>query len=71
MKLPSLIHITLEDIATGFDNGHFTSVHLVKAYIARIDEVNEQFKAILEINKDALSIAKDLDDERKRSGRRG
>jgi len=71
MKLPDLMHITLEDIATGFDNDHFTSVHLVKAYTARINEVNEQFKAVIEINKDALSIAKDLDDERKRSGRRG
>ena len=71
MKLPDLMHITLEDIAIGFDNDDFASVHLVKAYIARIHEVNEQFKAVIEINKDALSIAKDLDDERKRSGRRG
>ena len=44
---------------------------LVKTYIARIEEVNEEFSAVLEINSDAVSIAKELDDERNRSGRRG
>jgi amidase len=71
MKLPLLMNITLDDIAHGFDDDHFTSVHLVKAYIARINEVNDEFHAVLEINKDALKIAQGLDEERKRCGRRG
>ncbi|KAF7595670.1 hypothetical protein BBP40_005114 [Aspergillus hancockii] len=49
----------------------FTSVELVQAYIARINEVNSTLRPVLEINPDALSIAQALDEERKRGVYRG
>jgi amidase len=66
-----LIDITLEEIASGLDTRKFTAVDLTIAYIARIEEVNDIFHAVLEVNKDAISIAKALDWELKISGRRG
>lgn len=69
--LPSLLNITLDEIASGLDTRKFTAVDLTKAYIARIQEVNHVFHAVLEINKDALSIAEALDEEFETSGRRG
>ncbi|KAF2762059.1 glutamyl-tRNA amidotransferase subunit A [Pseudovirgaria hyperparasitica] len=50
--------------------GLFTSVELVKAYLARIEEASE-FKAVLQINPDVLDVAESLDQERTRSGSRG
>ncbi|KAI1368528.1 glutamyl-tRNA amidotransferase subunit A [Xylaria arbuscula] len=68
---PLLATITLDDIASGLDENRFTSVDLVRAYIARINEVNRDVNAVLEINPDAITAAQDLDDERRRQGRRG
>jgi Asp-tRNA(Asn)/Glu-tRNA(Gln) amidotransferase A subunit family amidase len=42
-------------------------VDLVKAYLARIDEASE-FKAVLQVNPEALIAAQHLDEERLRSG---
>lgn len=42
----------------------------MRAYLARIEEVSD-FKAVLQVNPDALTAAQQLDDERVRSGRRG
>ncbi|KAH8888022.1 amidase [Thozetella sp. PMI_491] len=63
---PSLINATIQDLATGLESGLFTSVDLVKAYIARIGEVNGALHAVTEINPDALAIAAELDDLRSR-----
>jgi amidase len=46
-------------------------VDIVKAYIARIEESNEEFRAVIEINRDAIRAAELLDEERHRSGSRG
>lgn len=64
-QLPSLIDADLEDLATGLENGHFTSVDLVNAYVARIKEVNGTLHAVTELNPDALDIAASLDAMRK------
>ncbi|THV86506.1 amidase [Aureobasidium pullulans] len=58
---PSLINVTTEDLATGLEAGRFTSVDLVKAYSARIMEVNSTLHMVTEINPDALAIAAELD----------
>ncbi|KAK0110115.1 hypothetical protein ONS95_002770 [Cadophora gregata] len=68
--LPSLLTITIEQASEGLAAGRFTSADLVKAYIARIEEASH-FKAVLEVNPDALSAAKTLDEERSRSGSMG
>ncbi|KAJ4297309.1 hypothetical protein N0V88_004227 [Collariella sp. IMI 366227] len=51
--------------------GQFTSVDLVNAYIARINEVNSTLRVVTQINPDALSIAADLDVERAEGKNRG
>lgn len=67
----SMLNLTLADIAVGLDDGHFTSVDLVRSYLARINEVDGIFKSVIEINPDAIAFASQLDEERKVSGRRG
>ncbi|KAF8878101.1 amidase signature enzyme [Infundibulicybe gibba] len=60
-------------LAGGIGRGHFSSVDLVQAYFARIDEVNLKgpaLRAVIETNPSALSQAAALDKERKRSGKR-
>ncbi|KAJ3567295.1 hypothetical protein NP233_g6459 [Leucocoprinus birnbaumii] len=71
---PDLYEASVEDLQQGLDSGHFSSVDLIKAYFARIDEVNLRgpaLRAILEINPSALSQAAALDHERKTKGKRG
>jgi amidase len=60
----------LKKASEGLQSAHFTSVDLVKAYIARIHEVSE-FNAVLQINPDAVTDVKNLDEERLRTGSRG
>ncbi|KAL7790777.1 amidase signature enzyme [Trichoderma ceciliae] len=62
--LPLLLDATLDDLRTVLDSGLFTSVHLVRTYLARIEEVNSKLNVVTEINPDALSIASELDNER-------
>ncbi|KAF2259246.1 amidase signature enzyme [Lojkania enalia] len=69
-NLPSLLHLTIEEASDGLQSGLFTSAHLVKAYLGRIEESSE-FNAVLQVNPDALSVAQQLDEERVRSGSRG
>lgn len=64
-SLPPLLDATLDELRAGLDSGHFSSVDLTKAYIARIHEVNQELHAVTEINPDALAIAKELDYTRK------
>ncbi|TVY82555.1 putative amidase [Lachnellula suecica] len=68
--IPSLLTTTIEKLSEGLNAGRLTSVDLVSAYIARIEEASE-FRAVLQINPDALIVAKSLDDARVRSGSRG
>ena len=56
-QLPELLDATLAELRHGLDSGLFTSVDLTKAYLARIDEVNEDLHAVNEVNPDALAIA--------------
>ncbi|KAK4447584.1 amidase [Podospora aff. communis PSN243] len=59
--IPSLLDATLEDLQQGLEAKLFTSVDLVNAYTARIEEVRDELKAVREINPDALRIAQGLD----------
>ncbi|KJX94736.1 hypothetical protein TI39_contig4162g00008 [Zymoseptoria brevis] len=56
-QYPSLTEATLDELAAGLESGAWTSVDLVKAYIARIQEVNGALHAVAQINPDALDIA--------------
>ncbi|KAH9934096.1 amidase signature enzyme [Amylocystis lapponica] len=71
---PDLYEASIAELQDGLGKGHFTSVDLVNAYLARIEEVNfkgPELRAVIETNPSALKQAKDLDSERKTSGARG
>ncbi|KAJ7768623.1 hypothetical protein DFH07DRAFT_807437 [Mycena maculata] len=44
--LPHLYEASVPELQAALDAGQFTSVHLVKAYIARIEEVNTNGPAL-------------------------
>ncbi|KAF8889209.1 amidase signature enzyme [Gymnopilus junonius] len=70
---PDLYEASVTELQAGLDAGTFTSVDLVKAYFARIDEVNLKgpvLRPVLEVNPSALAQAAALDVERKKSGKR-
>ncbi|KAF9078323.1 amidase signature enzyme [Rhodocollybia butyracea] len=70
---PDLYEASVMELQEGLDAGRFTSVDLVTAYFARIDEVNLKgpaLRAVLELNPSALQQAAAIDAERKVSGKR-
>lgn len=69
-SLPLISDMTLDDIAAGLDAGKFTSVQLVRVFLARIKEVDETFHSIIEVNPDAIRIAEELDEEIKTNKKR-
>ncbi|KAF5378228.1 hypothetical protein D9757_009132 [Collybiopsis confluens] len=73
LALPDLYEAGIIELQTGLDQRKFTSVDLVTAYLARIDEVNmkgAELRAVLEVSPIALKVAEELDLERRASGKR-
>ncbi|KIM38862.1 hypothetical protein M413DRAFT_419820 [Hebeloma cylindrosporum] len=73
IQFPDLYEASVLELQQGLDAGHFSSADLVKAYFARIDEVNLKgpgLRAVLELNPSALAQAALLDKERKSKGKR-
>ncbi|MBK8985480.1 MAG: amidase [Chloroflexi bacterium] len=69
-----LLEATISDLQDGLSNGRFTAHTLVRHYLARIQQLDQQgpsLNAIIELNPDALTIAADLDAERAEKGARG
>lgn len=65
---------TIADLQSGMTAGKYTAHSLARKYLDRIDSVDKHGPAInsvIELNPDALSIANDLDKERKAKGPRG
>ncbi|KAJ8082280.1 hypothetical protein AAF712_001743 [Marasmius tenuissimus] len=71
--IPDLLDASIQQLQSGLDSRLFTSVELVQAYLARIDEVNLNgpcLRAVLEINPKAVKYAEELDEERITRGKR-
>jgi amidase len=69
-----LDEFTIADLQDGMKSGKFTARSLVEKYSARIDEIDKHgpaLNSVIELNPDALSIADQLDKERKAKGPRG
>jgi amidase len=65
---------TLVDLQAAMRSGEITSERLVALYLERIDKLDKEgpaLNSILEINPEALAIAKAMDEERKQKGARG
>ncbi|CAE6473994.1 unnamed protein product, partial [Rhizoctonia solani] len=68
-----LYEASIAELQHRLENDHFRSVDLVRAYLARINQVNHigpKLNAVIETNTHALEQARALDEERKVSGKR-
>ena len=52
------------------DEDKLSSVQLTEYYINRIKKYDDKYNSVFELNEDAVILAKELDEERKVSGRR-
>jgi amidase len=66
-----IIEADIASMQAAMETGSVTSEELVHVYLERINKYDSTINSILEINPDAIQIAKDLDKERKESGSRG
>ena len=62
---------SIPELQSHMRRGDLTSVLLTQAYLDRIARLNGTLHAVLEVNPDARSIARELDDERRRGHVRG
>lgn len=59
--------LTITDIHKAYKEGAYTSEQLVEAYLKQIELFDENINAITTLNHNALAIAKELDEEYKRT----
>ncbi|MEP2239911.1 MAG: amidase [Maribacter sp.] len=60
--------LTISDIHKAYQNNTLNSEQLVEAYLNRIEKLDTTLNAITTINKNAIEIAKALDDEYEKTG---
>ncbi|TCZ79893.1 amidase [Paenibacillus albiflavus] len=63
-----MIEVDIASLQRAMERGELTSEQLVQAYIDRINRINPIINAVLEINPEALEMARKLDKERSVSG---
>ncbi|HXT39563.1 MAG TPA: amidase, partial [Candidatus Angelobacter sp.] len=67
VKSFELDEMSIADLQAGMRSGKYTSVALVNKYLTRIGQIDKRgpaVNAVIEINPDALAIARSLDEER-------
>ena len=62
---------SIPELEAAMASGQLTSKQLVMGYLDRIDSLNRLIHSVIETNPDAISIAEDLDRERRRGHVRG
>ncbi len=66
--------LTVSDLEKRLKNGELTAVHLAQLYLEHIESIDRNgpaLRSVIEVNPDALAIAKALDAEYKAKGPRG
>lgn len=69
-----LNEVSIQWLQDQMEQGHYTAESITSLYLKRIDAIDKngpKLNAVIEINPDALSIAKQMDDERKAGKVRG
>src|SRR6266571_9071211 len=69
-----LDELTIANLQSGMASGKHSAHSLARKYLDRIDDIDKHgpaFNSLIELNPDALSIATELDKERKAKGARG
>lgn len=70
----TLQEATISDLQARMQSGGLSAEKIASLYLQRIEEIDRRgpfLNSVIEINPDALAIAKSLDDERKTKGPRG
>ena len=74
VEAAELDEVGIAELQKGMDTGKYTARSIVEAYLKRIDEIDRKgpaIKSVQEVNPDALSIADQLDRERRNGRVRG
>lgn len=74
MKSFQLDEATIKELQCGMQSGKYSAHAIAEMYLSRIDEIDKngpQINSVIELNPDALSIAKQLDQERQAGKIRG
>jgi amidase len=69
-----LDEITISELGEGMQTGKYTARSIAEKYLARIQAIDKQgpsLNSVIELNPEALTIADELDKERKEKGARG
>ncbi|WP_138493773.1 amidase family protein [Paenibacillus pinistramenti] len=66
-----VVEAEISSMQEAMEKGDFTSEQLTRAYLERIEAYDAGLRSILEVNPDALLIARELDKERQSTGSRG
>lgn len=66
-----IIQLTLRELAERLSAGTLDAETVTAAYLRRIESVNAQVNAVIEVNPDALTLAQTLDQERSQGTLRG
>jgi amidase len=69
-----LDELGISELQAGMSQGRWTAEKLTELYLERIEEVDRSgptLRSVIELNPDALEIARSLDEERKSKGSRG
>jgi amidase len=69
-----LDELSIPELQSGMASGKYSAHSLAKKYLDRVADIDKRgpaINAVIEVNPDALSIASDLDKERKAKGPRG
>jgi amidase len=69
-----LAEATIDELQSSMMSGSQSAVSLAKAYLKRMREIDQggpKVNSVIQLNPDALAIARDLDRERKKRGARG
>jgi len=66
-----LKEVTVDELQQKMKSGELTSEEICQKYLDRIKEVDSVLKTVIELNPDALEIARQLDEERKNGKVRG
>ena len=69
-----LEEISIAELSDGMKSGKYTARSITESYLSRIQQIDKSgpgLNSIIELNPDVLSIADELDAERKQTGARG
>ncbi|GAA0134061.1 amidase family protein [Paenibacillus sp. YSY-4.3] len=66
-----IIEANMDMMQRAMEKGEISSEELVAAYLERIDRYDHRLKSVIEVNPEAMDIARALDRERKERGSRG